>query len=165
MSSAVISFMIEAALLERFGRLPAVEQVDLVHCEDGDTGRTSGAPGPSASCHWATTSPRSIPPRSRPCCASRPPRRTDMTDRLDVYFSADDPDLLLLNVYEDAELAAQPLLDVDQAVELVTEILTYAAVVRRRRRQTGNAPAKCLLRFGPSVVLLRMHAGPRPQRR
>jgi hypothetical protein len=73
-----------------------------------------------------------------------------MTDRVDVHFSADDPDLILLNVYEGEEPAAQPLLDVDQAVELATEILTYAAVVRRRRRQlplcgqTGDAPARVL---------------------
>jgi hypothetical protein len=37
MSSAVVAFRIEAAVMERFGHLPPVEQVDLVHCEDGDT--------------------------------------------------------------------------------------------------------------------------------
>jgi hypothetical protein len=36
MSSAIVAFQIESELVRRFGCLPPVEQVDLVHCEDGD---------------------------------------------------------------------------------------------------------------------------------
>jgi hypothetical protein len=33
---SIVAFRIGAALVRRFGRLPSVEQVDIVRCEDGD---------------------------------------------------------------------------------------------------------------------------------